>query len=58
MVMNSERGGKPIYSPERYRRDMENLKVRREAALKRKEIEERERQQREEEEIARNFVHK
>ena len=47
--MKTERGGKPIYSPERYRRDMENLKIRREAALKRKEIEEREKKHREEE---------
>lgn len=58
MVLKSERGNKPIYSPERYKNDMDNLKIRKETAIKRKEIEERDRIMQEEEEIAKRSIHK
>lgn len=54
----SPNGHMPIYSTERYHKELENKRLKREAALEKKQLEELQKQMEEEEEIRKHFIHK
>lgn len=58
IMMKQDRPYQPIHSPMRYQQDMQNYKLKKQTEQSRKIIAERDKQQKEAEDIAKHFVHK
>lgn len=58
IVANMSKDREPLYSPDRYQHDIEDFRLRREAAIQKKNMEEYQKLMEEEEEIQKHFIHK